>query len=70
MKMLPAHPVLDARVVQAELGISDVAAGNALNQLDDAGVLQVVTRGVRGRRVWECRDLFDLINKFESDLTR
>lgn len=67
MAMLPAHPVLSARIVQTELGVSDVAAGNALNQLQAAEILSLVTKRVRGR-VWECPDLFRLIDRFEAEI--
>ena len=65
--ILPAHPVLDVRVVMNGLGISERAAGAALAELEEVGVLKQVTRRLRGR-VWECPDLFEVIREFEATL--
>ncbi len=65
--MLPAHPVLDVSVVMHELGVSDRAAGAALAQLQEAGVVRLVTKRLRGR-VWECPELFALVQEFEQGL--
>jgi DNA-binding transcriptional ArsR family regulator len=50
-----------------ELGISDRTAGEALGALEDAGIVRLVTRRVRGR-LWECPDMFDLVQGFEDGL--
>jgi Fic family protein len=63
--ILPAHPVLDVRVVINRLGISERASGAALAELEEVGVLRQVT--IRGR-VWECPDLFEVIREFEAAL--
>jgi Fic family protein len=65
--VLPAHPVLDVRVVMNRLGISERASGAALAELEEVGVLKQVTKRIRGR-VWECPDLFDVIREFEAGL--
>ena len=65
--MLPAHPVLDVAAVVHELQISDRAAGLALAQAQDAGIVRLVTKRLRGR-VWECPELFELVQKFEHSL--
>jgi len=65
--LLPAHPVLDVSVVMHELGVSDRTAGAALAQLQDAGVVRLVTKRLRGR-VWECPELFALVQEFEHSL--
>lgn len=67
MAMLPAHPVLDVRVVMSGLDISERAAGAALGALEKVGVLTQVKKRIRGR-VWECLDLFEVIREFESKL--
>lgn len=65
--VLPAHPVLDVRVVMNRLDISERAAGAALAELEQVGVLKQVKKRIRGR-VWECPDLFRVIREFEADL--
>jgi Fic family protein len=65
--VLPAHPVLDVRVVMNRLDVSERAAGAALAELEDVGVLKQVTKRIRGR-VWECPDLFEVIREFEAAL--
>jgi Fic family protein len=67
LAMLPAHPVLNVPIVTRELGISDRAAGEALRQLEDAGIVRLVTRRVRGR-LWECPGMFALVQEFENSL--
>jgi Fic family protein len=65
--MLPAHPVLNVPIVQTELQVSDVAAGNALNELTKTGVIRPVNEKVRGR-VWECPTMYELMTEFEQSL--
>ena len=65
VRMLPAHPVLNVVTVQDELGVSDVAAGNALNELANVDVIRVVDDRVRGR-VWECPTMYTLMTEFEG----
>lgn len=67
LAMLPARPVLDVRVVMSRLGISERAAGAALGELEEVGVLTQVKKRSRGR-VWECLDLFEALREFESKL--
>lgn len=66
--MLPAHPIVDARKVAEITGRSDVAARNALNSLEETGVLQQVTVGKRNR-MWESTGLFALIDEMERELS-
>ncbi|MGI0128923.1 MAG: Fic family protein, partial [Thermoplasmata archaeon] len=65
LQMLPARPVVDAKTVTEQLGVSEVAARNALNQLDGAGIL-TLTRVTRWKRAWAAREVFDLLNLFEK----
>jgi hypothetical protein len=67
LEILPAFPVLNVSTVTRELGISDRAGGDALGQLEAAGIVRLVTRRVRGR-LWECPDMFALVQRFEGDL--
>ncbi|MGI8945937.1 MAG: Fic family protein [Thermoleophilaceae bacterium] len=64
---LPAYPVIDVATAQGIAGVSDVAAGRALNAMQDVGILDNLGARQR-RRTWECRPLFDLVNDFERDL--
>jgi Fic family protein len=65
--VLPAHPVLDVRVVMNRLGTSERASGAALAELEELGILKQVTKRIRGR-VWECPDLFEVNREFEAAL--
>jgi predicted transcriptional regulator len=65
--LLPAYPILNAEKVAELTGRSDVAARNALNHLEDAGVLQRVTVGKRNR-MWESTGLFALVDEMEREL--
>jgi Fic family protein len=65
--MLPAHPVLDVAVAASELSVSERAASGALVQLQHAGIIRLVTKRIRGR-VWECPELFALVQEFEHGL--
>lgn len=65
---LPAHPVLDVKTAQRVTGKTKVAANNAVNSLERAGVLKPI--GSRQRdRTWECPQLLELVTKFERDLS-
>lgn len=64
---LPAYPVIDVATAQDIAGVSDVAAGRALNAIEEAGILTNLEARQR-RRTWECRPLFELVNDFEHDL--
>jgi hypothetical protein len=50
-----------------ELGISDRAAGEALGQLQDAEIVRLISKRVRGR-AWECPEMFALVEEFEQSL--
>lgn len=65
--LLPAQPVLDVPAVMRSLDVSERAAGGALNELEAAGVIKLVTRRTRGR-VWECPSLFEALTEFENQL--
>lgn len=65
--LLPAHPILDVRVVMTQLDLSERAAGGALNNLEEVGVIKQITKRTRGR-VWECPDIFALFGEFEDAL--
>jgi hypothetical protein len=62
IELLPAYPILNAEKVAQITGRSDVSARNALNHLEDAGVLQRVTVGKRNR-MWESTGLFALVDE-------
>lgn len=65
---LPAHPIVDVPTVMQITGVSDVAAGRALDTLESARVLRPERHGQKRKRSWEARELFDLVNGFERDL--
>lgn len=64
---LPAQPVLDVPVAQKLTGKSHVAAGQALQKLEDAGILKRLNEK-RWGRVWECDELLELVGEFEETM--
>lgn len=67
LAVLPAYPILNVTIVMRELSISDRAAGEALGQLQEAGIVCLVAKRVHGR-VWECPEMFTLVQEFEHSL--
>jgi Fic family protein len=65
---LPAQPVIDVAAAQQLTGKSHVAVGNALAQLEAAGVLQTLNERKWGR-VWECGELLALVDGFERSVS-
>lgn len=64
---LPAQPVIDVAIGRRLTGRSHVAVGNALRQLEQAGVLQPLNEK-RWGRAWECGELLGLATAFEEGL--
>jgi Fic family protein len=65
---LPAHPIVDVAAAMEIAGVSDVAAGRAIERLERAGVLRPERPGRRRQRSWEAAELFDLVDGFERRL--
>lgn len=65
---LPAYPIVGAEQAAAITDRSVVAARNALNQLEEAEVLRLVTVGKRNR-LWESAGLFALVDEMERQLS-
>jgi len=68
LRELPAHPVIDAGSVGARTGKSHTAVHNALNQLEDAGIIHPLNEKKWGRS-WECGPFLDLVTAFEKRVT-
>ena len=64
---LPGQPVIDVAVAQKLTGKSHVAVQNALQQLEDAGILKRLNER-RWGRVWECDELLHLVGRFERSM--
>jgi hypothetical protein len=64
---LPAQPVIDVAVAQKLTGKSHVAIGKALQQLEDAGILNQLNERKWGR-VWECDQMHSLVDGFEKSV--
>jgi Fic family protein len=62
---IPGQPIIDARTVATMLSVSDVAARNALNGLQSAGVLRPIVFGKQRFRAWEAPALIVLLDNFE-----
>ena len=65
---LPAQPVIDVAAAQKLTGKSHVAIGRALQQLEDAGILNRLNERKWGR-VWESDQLLSLVDGFEKRLS-
>lgn len=66
--VLPAHPMIGGPVAVAATGRAKAAVYQALEQLEEAGVLLPVSES-RRNRVWEARGLLELIERMESGNT-
>jgi Fic family protein len=66
--LLPAQPVIDVPAAQQLTGKSHVAVGNAIAQLERAGILQKLNERKWGR-VWECGELLTLVEDFEKSVS-
>ena len=64
---LPAQPVIDVPAARQLTGKSHVAVGNALQQLEQAGILKRLNERKWGR-VWECDELLDVVGHFEQGM--
>jgi Fic family protein len=62
---LPGRPVMDVATGQRLTGRSHAAVRNALVQLEQAGIMHPLNER-RWGRVWECRELLELIEDFEE----
>jgi Fic family protein len=62
---IPGQPIIDARTVATMLSVSEVAARNALNALESAGVLRPIVFGKKRFRAWEAPALIALLDNFE-----
>jgi Fic family protein len=65
MGAIPGQPIIDARTVATTLSVSEVAARNALNALESAGVLRPIVFGKKRFRAWEAPALIAVLDNFE-----
>lgn len=63
--VLPAHPVVTVPVAVAATGRTKPAVANAIEQLEEAGILERLTDSPRNR-AWEAEGLLDLIAGLEA----
>jgi Fic family protein len=63
--VLPAHPMISAPVAAAATGRAKAAVYDAINQLEDAGVLEPLS-AKRRNRSWEAVGLLPLIAQLEA----
>jgi hypothetical protein len=64
-----AHPVINARLLTTELGLTDVAAQRALSQLTRAGVV-VERTGLRRNRIWQHNGILRILDEYAAMLRR
>src|SRR5690625_3941763 len=67
ISVLPAYPILNVAPAQQLTGRSKQAANEAMAVLEARGVLKQVSVAKRNR-VWEAKEVFDLLNGFEREL--
>ena len=65
IEAIPGQPIIDAKSVATMLSVSDVAARNALNGLEAAGVLGPIVFGKQRFRAWEAPALIAVLDTFE-----
>jgi Fic family protein len=65
---LPGQPIIDVPAAQRITGKSHVAVGNAIAQLEQAGILKKLNERKWGR-VWECGELLTLVDAFEKGVS-
>jgi Fic family protein len=68
IEALPAQPVIDVAAGQRLTDRSHVAVGNALQQLQEHGVIQKLNER-RWGRLWECGELLELLGRVEKRLS-
>lgn len=69
MSLLPERPVITVAVAVASLGITDVAAGAAVNQLAASGILTQAGGGTR-YRIWQASEILDALDAFADRARR
>lgn len=68
VEALPEQPVIDVTVGQQLTGKSHVAIGNAIKQLEEAGILARLNERKWGR-TWECEEILALADEFERSVS-
>lgn len=68
IRLLPAEPVLNVELAATRLRRSDEAVRQALNRLEQAGVVQLTTVAKRDR-AWESIGVFALVDEMERRLS-
>ena len=67
--LLIQHPVVDMPLVARELSLATSNAQNAIDRLDDDGVLQLIGKGARDR-VWEAPEVISALDGFAKRAKR
>lgn len=68
LRELPSRIIVDRNIVREITGGSGEAARKAIEQLEGAGILSQVVLGKQRNRVWEAKELNELLNEYEFDL--
>lgn len=69
MDLLPERPVITVAAAVASLGITDVAAGAAVNRLAASGILTQAGGGTR-HRIWQATEILDALDAFAARARR
>lgn len=65
LRLLPSRPIVNAAAVRDQLAVSAVAARNALNALEAAGILAPIVIGKKRNRAWQATEVIALLDDFE-----
>lgn len=68
IELLPSQPIINVKTAAQLLGGTEERARQAVLRLEQAGVLRQTAVG-RRNRAWECVGLFDLLDRFERELS-
>lgn len=68
IEILPGNPIISVPIAVAATGRTKAAAGEAMTQLEAAGIL-IRTSESKGNRAWEATGLLDLLGDLESGVS-
>jgi len=68
--LLIGQPVLNTAYVAESLSVSTVAAQRAIDRLEAAGVLSRTDKNEKRNRVWQSREVLDVLDEFAASIRR
>ncbi|MCW2751974.1 MAG: hypothetical protein JWR83_3084 [Aeromicrobium sp.] len=68
--LLVGQPVVNTSYVSSALGVSLVAAQRAIDRIEGAGILTRTDKNVKRNRVWQSREILDVLDEFAANIRR